>query len=167
MNIDNTSNKRLEVLKASLAKKEANFTRKLDEHYDDVLSANGQPLNDKRNGQATMDRWERQNDSLRALEESIQVTKRAIEREEFKIKAVNAQELPECLIPFLNDGTLTQWRKYPNRFFVKDGGRARLIWNEKSKKFQYSHLDKCTREEAEVFKKAMLSVQNAFTGSAE
>ena len=47
---------RLDILKASLEKKQAKFNRKLNEHFSDVKSANGQPLNDKRNGYSTMKR---------------------------------------------------------------------------------------------------------------
>ncbi|MGN6746881.1 hypothetical protein, partial [Neisseria sp. P0024.S002] len=59
------SSRRMEILQQSLAKKQAAFDKRLQNHFDDVLSANGQPLNDKRNGQATLNRWERQNDGLR------------------------------------------------------------------------------------------------------
>ena len=52
---------RLEILKNSLEKKEQQLEKRFDDHFADVKRANGQPLNDKRNGQATMNRWERQN----------------------------------------------------------------------------------------------------------
>lgn len=80
--------KRLEILQGSLAKKTALFDQKLQAHMDDVKSANGQPLNDKRNGGKTLGRWDRQNDSLRTLNESIEATKAAIEREKTKIAMV-------------------------------------------------------------------------------
>ena len=38
---------RLEILKGSLAKKEARFDSIISSHFEDVKSANGQPLNDK------------------------------------------------------------------------------------------------------------------------
>ncbi len=41
---------RLEILKNSLEKKQAKFNEKLNEHFMEVRRANGQPLNDKRNG---------------------------------------------------------------------------------------------------------------------
>ena len=68
---------RLEILKNSLLKKEQQLEKRLDNHFADVKRANGQPLNDKRNGQATMNRWERQNEAIRNLKESIEKTKRA------------------------------------------------------------------------------------------
>ena len=45
--------KRLDILKASLEKKEAAMDAKISEHFATVKEANGQPLNDKRNGAAT------------------------------------------------------------------------------------------------------------------
>src|SRR5690606_4001688 len=80
--------KRLEILKQSLAKKEEQLSKKFDIHFATVKQANGQPLNDKRNGQATLNKWERQNEGIRTLKDSIETTKQAIEREEFKIKGV-------------------------------------------------------------------------------
>ncbi|MGP1594741.1 MAG: hypothetical protein ACTTH8_05805 [Treponema sp.] len=47
-----TRTKRLEILEKSLTKKEAELARRIEVHYEDVMSANGQPLNDKRNMQA-------------------------------------------------------------------------------------------------------------------
>jgi len=88
--------KRLEILKNSLKKKEQNFYNKLKNHICTVRQANGQPLNDKRNGQATLNKWEKQNESLRNLKQSIQKTKDAIEREEGKIKKV---KLTKKIIP--------------------------------------------------------------------
>ena len=73
--------KRLEVLKASLVKKEAELDRRMQAHFDTVKEANGQPLNDKRNGQATLNKWEKQNDAIRNQQAEIEKTKRAIEFE--------------------------------------------------------------------------------------
>ena len=46
--------KRLEILQNSLQKKEAILEQKFDNHFSDVKSGNGQPMNDKRNGRATL-----------------------------------------------------------------------------------------------------------------
>lgn len=167
MNTDNTISKRLEILEASLIKKKEKFDRKWHEHHDDVKSANGQPLNDKRNGKSTLNRWGNQRRTIKNLEASIEKTKKAIDREKELISNVENQQFPDCLIPLINDGTLTQWRKYPNRFFIKEGGQARLIWDEKGKKFKYSHLDKCTGEQLEVFKKVALFVHSTYQESIE
>jgi len=70
--------KKLEILKQSLAKKEEQLNAKLDTHFATVKQANGQPLNDKRNGQATLNKWERQNEGIRTMQKSIEATKQAI-----------------------------------------------------------------------------------------
>jgi len=57
--------KQLEILRKSLSNKEAELARRFDNHFATVKQANGQPLNDKRNGQATLDKWEKQNNSIR------------------------------------------------------------------------------------------------------
>ncbi|MCP1651658.1 hypothetical protein [Pseudomonas nitroreducens] len=118
--------RRLEILRASLAKKEALFDQKLSAHMESVKAANGQPLNDKRNGSATLEKWDRQNDALRTLDASIDKTKRAIEREEAKIATVQAVALPDCIKALIDSGVLTQWRKHPRFFFVSGVDKARI-----------------------------------------
>ena len=54
--------RRLEILKASLAKKQTLFDQRLQQHFDTVKEANGQPLNDKRNGRVTLNKWDKQSD---------------------------------------------------------------------------------------------------------
>ena len=87
MFIASAPNKR-EILKNSLVKKEKALDEKFDNHFATVRQANGQPLNDKRNGQATLNKWERQSDSIRTQKASIEKTKRAIEIEEGKVIGV-------------------------------------------------------------------------------
>lgn len=119
---------RLEILENSLAKKEAEFNRKIAEHFDDVKSANGQPLNDKRNGRATLNRWDRQSEAIRKQEQSMERTKRAIEKEKAKIANAERFAVPRAIQELIDAGTLTQWRKYPNRFFVKGVEKARIVY---------------------------------------
>ena len=59
--------KKLEILKQPLEKKEQQLNSKFDQHFATVKQANGQPLNDKRNGQATLNKWERQNEGIRTM----------------------------------------------------------------------------------------------------
>ncbi|MDO4226208.1 hypothetical protein [Neisseria sp.] len=146
--------RRMEVLQQSLAKKQAAFDQSLQAHIDDVRSANGQPLNDKRTGRQTLDRWERQNDSLRTRQEDIQKTQRAIEREQHKIDHVARTPIPEFLKPMLESGEISQWRKYPNRFFVKGVDKARIIWFEDKQEFGYSHIQGMPPEQRPLFKAA-------------
>ena len=63
--------KRLEILKQSLAKKEQQLNAKIDQHFATVKQANGQPLNDKRNGQATLNKWQRQNEAIRTIQKAL------------------------------------------------------------------------------------------------
>ncbi len=128
------STKRLERLKNSLTKKETLFTVKLQGHFDTVKLANGQPLNDKRNGQATLNVWERQNNSLRTINQSIDKTKRAIEIEENKNTYTQdiKNKLPTEIVELIDNETLIQWRKFPNTFFVKGVEKARIHWDLKT-----------------------------------
>lgn len=121
---------RLEVLKNSLTKKENELNRRFDNHFDDVRAANGQPLNDKRNGRTTLNRWDKQSNGIRHQQEEIEKTKRAIEREEYKISSSNKAlaEMPKPIIDLVNSGILVQWRKHPNTFFVKGVEKARIVW---------------------------------------
>ncbi|MFB6350064.1 hypothetical protein ACFBZI_11585 [Moraxella sp. ZJ142] len=146
---------RLEILQNSLAKKQAILDSKISNHFDDVRQANGQPLNDKRNGQSTMNRWDRQSSSIRSQLDSIERTQQAIEREQDKIANCEAvkQELPQIILDLLADGKITQWRKYPNRFFVVGVQKARLVVDMKTKKVSHSHLNQVTdKAQFDIFK---------------
>ena len=122
--------KRLEILQESLNKKENLFNQKLTAHMDDVGSANGQPLNDKRNGRATLNRWERQNNALRNIKEGVEKTKDAIVREQWAINGMEVvkDSLPDEILTLIDEGKITQWRKHPETFFVVGVERARLVW---------------------------------------
>ena len=145
--------KRLEILKNSLIKKEQLFTDKLQNHIATVKQANGQPLNDKRNGQATLNKWDKQNESLRSLNESIQKTKDAIEREEDKIMDVNHANsfIPSEILQLVGSGTLNQWRKHPTIFFVEGVDKARIIWDKKKKVVAHRYYSQITDEEQKLW----------------
>jgi len=130
---DGMDTKKLAILQQSLVKKQAALNDKFDTHFATVAQANGQPLNDKRNGQATLNKWEKQNDGIRTQIKSIEKTHQAIEREEGKISGVeNAKKsLPEPILKMLASGQLIQWRMHPNTFFVKGVDRARIVWEPK------------------------------------
>lgn len=154
---------RLEILKSSLMKKEERFNEKIEEHFNDVKRANGQPLNDKRCGQSTMRRWEKQNSALNNLQKNIEKTKRAVEKEELKIKYIERTTslLPAEIVSLVEVGTLIQWRKYPHIFFVDGVDKARLIWDLKKKhiahKFTSSIQDK---EQYKKFARVFNSLAN-------
>lgn len=145
--------RRLEILKVSLQRKQEKFNNKLSEHFADVKSANGQPLNDKRCGKSTMRRWDRQNNALNNLQDEIAKTKKAIEREESKINGVEyiTSFLPAEIVSLIEDGTLIQWRKYPHIFFVNGVDRARIIWDLKKK--QVAHKFTSSLQDKEQYKK--------------
>ena len=131
--------KRLQILKSSLEKKEQQFDARLDAHIADVKRANGQPLNDKRNGHVTLNRWERQEDSLRNAQKGIRQTKQAIEREEGKIFDVDCakSKMPAEIIALIESGELKQWRKFPHILFVDGVDKARIYWDAEA--WQVSH----------------------------
>jgi len=150
------TSKRLEILKSSLSKKEAKFDEKLDAHFSDVRSANGQPLNDKRCGAATMARWGRQNDTLRSVEAGIELTKQAIEKEESKISFVEriSADLPAAIKLRLENGQLTQWRKHPNTFFVAGVDKGRIVWDSERNLLCHRYLTAIPKEQFPLFKDA-------------
>ena len=137
-------NNRFEILKNSLKKKEQQLENRFDDHFADVKRANGQPLNDKRNGQSTLNRWERQNEAIQNLKKSIEKTKDAIEREEGKIMDVQQTNkiIPKEILELVEKGELVQWRKHPNTFFVHGVDKARIVWDNKRKvvAHRYAHL---------------------------
>ena len=141
--------KRLEILKNSLAKKEQQLNAKFDEHFATVKQANGQPLNDKRNGQATLNKWERQNEGIITLKKSIEATKQAIEKEESKIKGVEHVNtfIPAEILKLVESGDLIQWRKHPHTFFVPGVDKARIVWDEKRKLVCHKFVSAITVQE--------------------
>lgn len=141
--------KRLEILKQSLAKKESLFDQKIQDHFASVKQANGQPLNDKRNGQSTLNKWDRQNAALRNLQESIESTKRAIGIEEDKIRYTEAakEDLPKVILSLVETGELIQWRKHPNTFFVPNVDKARIVWDSKNKVISHRYATQAKDQE--------------------
>jgi hypothetical protein len=167
----NDTTKALERLAKSLLKKEAQLAEKLKIHFETVKQANGQPLNDKRNGQATLNRWEQQNNSLKKLQEDVEKTKSAIELEKGTIRVVNStkKNLPNKITDLLESGELIQWRKYPNIFFVKGVEKARIIWDAKKNiiahKFANTLTDKEQRKQfAGIFNALYASFNNQHLG---
>ena len=140
---------RLDILKASLEKKQSKFDNKLDEHFSDVRSANGQPLNDKRNGASTMKRWDKQNNSLLNLQKEIEKTKSAIEYEEGKLIdiASNKSRMPKEITDLIDNGVLKQWGKYPHIMFVDGVDKARIIWDDKKKQVLHKFTNTLTDKE--------------------
>ena len=127
--------KKLQILENSLIKKKAVLDNRFERHFASVKQANGQPLNDKRNGQRTLDKWDRQSDAIRNQKESIEKTERAIEKEQYKIIDTEAvkETLPNIILEMLETEQLIQWIKHPNTFFVKGVDKARIVWDNKKR----------------------------------
>ena len=156
--------KRLRTLKDSLEKKQEAFDSRLDAHIQTVKQANGQPLNDKRNGQATLNKWEKQNQTLRNIQEGIKKTKSAIENEEGKIIDSHAtkEKLPKEITNLLDSGGLVQWRKYPNTFFVEGVDKGRISWDFKKGVLSHKYLSSITDpEQRKKFAKAYNTLHTA------
>lgn len=125
---------RLKVLEKSLSKKRKIAEKKLEDHMADVAAANGQPLNDKRNGRATITRWDKQSNSIRRAHDEIKKTESAIEREKYKIVHVEStnEKLPAYVLEMVKRGELVQWRRHPNFFFVPGVEKGRIVINLKT-----------------------------------
>lgn len=144
--------KRLEILKMSLLKKESLFSERLQQHFDTVRQANGQPLNDKRNGRATLNKWDKQSDTLRNLENSIQRTKDAIERENMKIALAESVDIPDFIQKAIDEGLVSQWRKHPRFFFVTGVKHGRIVLDEETGVIAHRYLSKVSKEEYPTFR---------------
>lgn len=140
---------RLDILKSSLEKKNAKFNSMLDAHIKDVKSANGQPLNDKRNGHITMRRWDKQSDVLTNMQKEVEKTKSAIEYEEGKIRDLAREKgcMPKEITDLIDNGTLKQWGKYPHIMFVDGVDKARIIWDDKKKLVMHKFASYLTDKE--------------------
>lgn len=135
--------KKLEILKASLIKKEAMFNQKFNNHIATLMQANGQPLNDKRNGMSTFKKWETQNNSLNSLQLEIEKTKQAIKNEIAKTKNTERvlNILPTEIVKLIENEILIQWKKYPHIFFVKEVEKARIIWNDRKRNVGHKYFN--------------------------
>lgn len=141
--------KRLEILENSLIKKENLFNEKLQNHIKTVKQANGQPLNDKRNGQATLNKWDKQNNSLINLKDSIEKTKNAIENEKGKITGVEFEKecFPTVILEMIESGVLIQWRKHPNTLFVNGVDKARVQYDKKKELIYHKYFKQIPNKE--------------------
>lgn len=154
--------KRLDILKNSLTKKESILDDKFKNHFATVRLANGQPLNDKRNGQSTLNKWDRQSNSIKKQYEEIEKTKDAIRDEENKIKSVLKANstIPKEITELIELGKVTQWRKHPNYFFVEGVDKARIVWDVKKKKVLHKYTNFVTGEQRKIFAKVFNELRN-------
>jgi hypothetical protein len=145
--------KRLEVLKASLQKKQDRLAALFKVHFEAVKQANGQPLNDKRNGQATMSKWERQSEAIRNAQTDLAKTALAIEREEGKLCRIETakETLPRPILDALEAGEIVQWVKHPHTFFVPGVDKARIVWMPKKSAVAHKFYSEAAPEQKKRF----------------
>lgn len=139
----------MNILNKSLENKKSVLDSKFDSYFSDVKQANGQPLNDKRNGQATLDRWDRKSDSIRRQQSEIEKTERAIEREQAKIDSVEWWyiKMPQYLTDLIDNGTVKQWRKHPRFLFVNGVEKARLVFHDETGLITCKYADRIPDQE--------------------
>lgn len=126
------TSKRLEILKASLDKKKADFSQRWSAHRKEVAGRQGQPFHMYKKGEAdTRKRFGKEMDILSDLNKSIEKTERAIEKEAQKIKATEEQKalFPPPILEFIERGDVIQWRKYPRIMFVPGVDKARIVYD--------------------------------------
>jgi len=140
---------RLDILKNSLEKKKQVLDSRYDAYFEDVKRGNGQPMNDKRNGQATLNRWDRKSNSIRSAEEAIKVTEEAIIKHEYREKAIERTKsiLPAPLLDSLTSGDIRQWHRFPNYFFVKGVEKGRFFWDTKTKCIRLKYMSQIPNKE--------------------
>lgn len=145
---------RLKTLGKSLESKTIKLDKMIQEHFEDVRSANGQPLNDKRNGAATFRRWERKNAALGKLKTEIEKTRQAIEKEQYKqFVVLEARDnLPIYVLKMIDAKELTLWRTHPNTFFVPGVEKARITYNPKTGDFGHRYLSDIAPEQYPAFR---------------
>ncbi len=145
---------RLEILEASLQKKQKLYDDAISDIFDDVKRANGQPLNDKKNGRATLNRWERKNNAIRNKQAEIEKTERAIQKEKKIIANMENTEYPEPIKKLIDAGELIVWRKFPNYFFVNGIEKARISIVQKGRhkgKIAHSYINELVGEDRKKF----------------
>jgi hypothetical protein len=153
---------RLDVLKASLAKKEAKLDERFESRFDLQRQTNGQPMNDKRNGQAFFKKCDKSDDAIRNQMKEVEKTKNAIEREEWKQKHCELvkDRLPAPILELIEQGVLRQWRKFPHICFVEGVEKGRIMWKEgKLLNAYYSSIP--TTEQKDKFKNVYNQLKEA------
>lgn len=146
------TSKRLDMLLNSLNKKREDAEAYSERMQQEAKNRMGQPIHASERG--IRNRWEREHNTLSNKLDSIKKTERAIEREKDLIERVNSTNLPDQINQAIQSGELSQWRKYPNRFFVKGVEKGRIIWDEKKGQLLASHYHEVPDEQKPIFKEA-------------
>lgn len=123
--------KRVQILKASLEQKEQKLNELLKGRFAEAKQSN-QKLSE----------WAKQNAEVKEMLYSIETTKRAIKAEQKKVdklKEIN-KKLPSEILELLEKGVISQWERYPNRFFVVGVKHARIVLDFETSNIMYQHL---------------------------
>lgn len=120
---------RLTTLKLSLEKKQTELDNRFTKLFGLYHGRQGQPIQkDIASDQRLVKQSDKADQAIRNQQAEIEKTKAAIEREQNAVDRVNSVELPEAIKQLLADGVITQWRKFPNRFFVVGVDKARIVY---------------------------------------
>jgi len=76
-------------------------------------------------------------------------SRREIVKSQDNIERVSNADIPEFLKPMIESGEITQWREFPNRFFVNGVDKARIIWHTDEQEFGYAYLNELPKEQFE------------------
>ena len=70
--------------------------------------------------------------------------------------------LPKEILDFIRAGKITQWKKYPNKFFVVGVEKARLTWDCEKKTLLYSYLSEIPgQEQYAIFRDVFNELKNS------
>ena len=78
--------------------------------------------------------------------------RKEIVKSQDNIERVSNADIPEFLKPMIESGEITQWREFPNRFFVNGVDKARIIWHTDEQEFGYAYLNELPKEQFEKFR---------------
>ena len=159
--------KRLEILTNSLAKKQAKLDARIAAQYARQAATNGQPLNDKRNGQSTINALEKGECSIFNQFDEIRKTEAAIKREAGKIEHCQnwMNEMPQIIKDMVASGEIIQWRKHPQYFFVKGVDKGRF--SVQDGRVFGRHLSEITADQYPLFQAATSKILRALKGDSE
>lgn len=155
---------RTDVLKASLERKEAKLNDLFENQFSHWKKTNGQPMNDKRNGASHFKKSDKNDDAIRSQLAEIEKTKKAIEKEAVKVEQSERvkNSLPSSIVELLDSGKITQWRKFPDTFFVKGVDKGRFQYKDGVLSNRY-YRDIPTQEQKAIFK----DLYNSLNGKIE
>lgn len=162
---DFSTSPKLEKLMQSLEKKQAKLDELFDKHFKSVGEANGQPLNDKSNGAATVAKWNAQSDAIRRQEAEIEKTQEAITAERKKLADMKYwyKHMPAILTNLIDEGVLVQWRRYPHILFVNGVDKARIVFDGDTGGITYRYVEEIQdKEQYAIFRDVYNGIREAW-----